>query len=170
MSFRQKMILVMVWLLTLSYGVGGVLLIRQNFQSSLKQIQTNAEESYEMILKSIQLVNFVDIQQDLSNISNTLETMNTSESLAGMSLKRGEKVLYQNGENIEEMAESSSEFTSLLFTRESRHLYQISGEIRTNGKPLELTVVYDITSVYQARDAQIMTYHQVLALGLSLSL
>ena len=62
MRFRQKMVLVMVWLLTLSYGVGGVLLIRQNFQSSLKQIQTNAEESYEMILKSIQLINFVDIQ------------------------------------------------------------------------------------------------------------
>ena len=162
MSFRQKMILVMVWLLTLSYGVGGVLLIRQNFQSSLTQIQTNAEESYEMILKSIQLVNFVDIQQDLSNISNTLETMNTSESLAGMSLKRGDKVLYQSGENIEEV-ESSTAFISLLFTRENRHLYQISGEIKTNGKPLVLTVVYDITSVYQARDDQIKTYHQVLA-------
>jgi signal transduction histidine kinase len=156
------MVLVMVWLLTLSYGVGGVLLIRQNFQSSLTQIQTNAEESYEMILKSIQLVNFVDIQQDLSNISNTLETMNTSESLAGMSLKRGDKVLYQNGENIEEV-ESSTAFISLLFTRENRHLYQISGEIKTNGKPLVLTVVYDITSVYQARDDQIKTYHQVLA-------
>ncbi|MBR2993378.1 MAG: HAMP domain-containing histidine kinase [Clostridiales bacterium] len=162
MRFRQKMVLVMVWLLTLSYGVGGVLLIRQNFQSSLTQIQTNAEESYEMILKSIQLVNFVDIQQDLSNISNTLETMNTSESLAGMSLKRGDKVLYQNGENIEEV-ESSTAFISLLFTRENRHLYQISGEIKTNGKPLVLTVVYDITSVYQARDDQIKTYHQVLA-------
>ena len=162
MRFRQKMLLVMVWLLTLSYGVGGVLLIRQNFQSSLTQIQTNAEESYEMILKSIQLVNFVDIQQDLSNISNTLETMNTSESLAGMSLKRGDKVLYQNGENIEEV-ESSTAFISLLFTRENRHLYQISGEIKTNGKPLVLTVVYDITSVYQARDDQIKTYHQVLA-------
>lgn len=162
MRFRQKMVLVMVWLLTLSYGVGGVLLIRQNFQSSLTQIETNAKESYEMILKSIQLVNFVDIQQDLSNISNTLETMNTSESLAGMSLKRGDKVLYQSGETIEEV-ESSSAFISLLFTRENRHLYQISGEIKTNGKPLVLTVVYDITSVYQARDDQIKTYHQVLA-------
>ena len=162
MRFRQKMVLVMVWLLTLSYGVGGVLLIRQNFQSSLTQIETNAEESYEMILKSIQLVNFVDIQQDLSNISNTLETMNTSESLAGMSLKRGDKVLYQSGETIEEV-ESSTAFISLLFTRENRHLYQISGEIKTNGKPLVLTVVYDITSVYQARDDQIKTYHQVLA-------
>ena len=142
--------------------MGGVLLIRQNFQSSLTQIETNAKESYEMILKSIQLVNFVDIQQDLSNISNTLETMNTSESLAGMSLKRGDKVLYQSGETIEEV-ESSSAFISLLFTRENRHLYQISGEIKTNGKPLVLTVVYDITSVYQARDDQIKTYHQVLA-------
>ena len=162
MRFRQKMVLVMVWLLTLSYGVGGVLLIRQNFQSSLDQITTNAEESYGMILKSIQLVNFVDIQQDFSNISNTLETMNTSESLVGMNLKRGEKVLYQSGETIEDVT-STSEFVSLLFTRDTRHLYQISGEIKTNGKPLILTVVYDITSVYQARDTQIKTYHQVLA-------
>ena len=35
MRFRQKMLLVMVWLLTLSYGVGGVLLIRQNFKTAM---------------------------------------------------------------------------------------------------------------------------------------
>ena len=69
MSFRQKMILVMVWLLTLSYGVGGVLLIRQNFQSSLVQIQSTAEESYEMILKSVELVNLIDIQQESGRAS-----------------------------------------------------------------------------------------------------
>ena len=64
MSFRQRLVLVMVWLLTLSYGMGGVLLIRQNFSSSMNQAQSNVEESYEMILKSVELVNFVDIQQD----------------------------------------------------------------------------------------------------------
>ena len=63
------MLLVMVWLLTLSYGVGGVLLIRQNFKSSLAQIKKNHEESYEMILQTVQLVNFIDIQQDFSSIS-----------------------------------------------------------------------------------------------------
>ena len=47
------MLLVMVWLLTLSYGVGGVLLIRQNFRSSLEQIQNNCAGSYEMILQTV---------------------------------------------------------------------------------------------------------------------
>ncbi len=162
MSFRQKMVLVMVWLLTLSYGVGGVLLIRQNFESSLTQIQNNDEESYKMILKTVELVNLVDIQQDLSNISDTLDKMNTAESLVGMSLKKGDQVLYKRGEEIKSDIENTSEFCSLLFTREYRHLYQIRGEITTNGKPLELVVLYDITPVYLARDRQIETYHQVL--------
>ena len=163
MSFRQKMVLIMVWLLTLSYGVGGILLMRQNFQSSLTQSQSNAEESYEMILKSIQLVNLVDIQQDFSNISNTLDRMNSSDSVVGISLKRGNKDLYNYGEAVEEEdVKSTAEFSSLMFSRDTRHLYQISGELKTNGKPLELVVVYDISPVFLSRDEQIRTYHQVL--------
>ena len=93
MRFRQKMLLVMVWLLTLSYGVGGVLLIRQNFKSSLAQIKKNHEETYEMILQTVQLVNFVDIQQDFSSISNALDRMNTSDSIVGMKLMKGDTVV-----------------------------------------------------------------------------
>ena len=152
----------MVWLLTLSYGVGGVLLIRQNFQSSMEQAQTNIEESYKMILKTVELVNFVDIQQDFSSISNALERMNTSESVVGMSLKRGDVVLYQSGEPIERNDDNEAEFSSLMFSRDVRHLYQISGELKTNAKPLQLVVLYDISSVYTARDEQTRTYHQVL--------
>lgn len=156
------MVLVMVWLLTLSYGVGGVLLIRQNFESSMEQTQSNIEESYEMILKTVELVNFVDIQQDFSSISNALERMNTSESVVGMSLKRDDVILYQSGEAVERTEENEAEFSSLMFSRDVRHLYQISGELKTNGKPLKLVVVYDISSVYTARDEQTRTYHQVL--------
>lgn len=162
MSFRQRLVLVMVWLLTLSYGLGGVLLIRQNFSSSMNQAQSNIEESYEMILKSVELVNFVDIQQDFSSISSALERMNTAESVVGMSLKRGDAVLYQSGEAIEKYDENESEFSSLLFSRDTRHLYQISGLLKTNGKPLKLVVLYDISTVYTAREEQIRTYHQVL--------
>ena len=155
------MLLVMVWLLTLSYGVGGVLLIRQNFRSSLEQIQNNCAGSYEMILQTVQLVNFVDIQQDFSNISTALERMNSANSLVGISLTRGGKVLYETGEEKSEY-DTDSEFESFLFARDTRHIYQINGIIKTNGKPLELVVLYDITPVYQARDDQVRVYHQVL--------
>ena len=162
MSFRQKMVLVMVWLLTLSYGVGGVLLIRQNFRSSLEQMQNTCEESYEMILKSVEIVNVVDIQQDLSTISNALEKINVGDSLVGMSLKRGDSILYQSGEAIETSVKNGAEFSAFSFSRDTRHLYQISGEIKTNGRPLKLVALYDVSSVYLSRDEQIRTYHQVL--------
>ena len=160
MRFRQKMLLVMVWLLTLSYGVGGVLLIRQNFTSSLYQVENSARESYEMILQTVQLVNAVDIQQDFSSISNALNRLNVVDSLIGMKLSRGDKVLYANGETVADI-DSNVEFESVLFSRDTRHLYQIKGLVTTNGKPLELVVLYDISPIYQARDAQVNTYHQV---------
>ena len=161
MRFRQKMLLVMVWLLTLSYGVGGLLLIRQNFRSSLEQVQNNSVESYEMLLQTVQLVNLVDIQQDFSNISKALERMKNVNSLIGISLTRGGKVLYETGEE-KAVLDTDSEFESFLFSRGTRHIYQINGVIKTNGKPLELIVLYDITSVYDARDDQVRVYHQVL--------
>ena len=155
------MLLVMIWLLTLSYGVGGLLLIRQNFRSSLEQYENICAESYEMLLQSVQLVNFVDIQQDFSSISTALERMNTADSLVGISLIRGDRILYQNGESKSDY-DTESEFESFLFTRDGRHLYQINGVIKTNEKPLELVILYDVTPVYQARDDQLEVYHQVL--------
>ena len=155
------MLLVMVWLLTLSYGVGGLLLIRQNFRSSLEQVQNNCEGSYEMLLQSVQLVNFVDIQQDFSSISTVLERMNTSNNLVGISLTQGGHVLYEVGEEKTDY-DTESEFESFLYSRDERHIYQINGVIKTNDKPLELVVLYDITSVYVARTDQVRVYHQVL--------
>ena len=160
MRFRQKMLLVMVWLLTLSYGVGGVLLIRQNFKSSLDQAENSAKESYEMILQSVQLVNAVDIQQDFSSISNALSQLNSADSVVGMKLSRGDRVLYSNGEDIVNI-EKTSDFEAVLFERDTRHIYQINGLVKTDGKPLELVILYDITPVYQARNNQVKTYHQV---------
>lgn len=163
MRFRQKMLLVMVWLLTLSYGVGGVLLIRQNFQSSLAQIQKTDSQSYEMILQSVQLVNIVDIQQDLSSISNTLEKLSKQEGLVGVKLMKGGSVLYQSGENAVEY-ETENDFESYMFSRNGKNYYQIRGNVTTDARPLVLIIMYDISSVYEARELQVRTYHQILIL------
>ena len=167
MRFRQKMLLVMVWLLTLSYGVGGVLLIRQNFQSSLAQIKKTDEQSYEMILQSVQLVNIVDIQQDLSSINNTLEKLSKQEGLVGVKLMKGGTVLYQSGENAVEY-ETENSFESYTFSRNGKNYYQIRGNVTTDARPLILIIMYDITSVYEARELQVRTYHQILVLLIAL--
>ena len=167
MRFRQKMLLAMVWLLTLGYGIGGVLLIVQNFRSSLSQERANAVASYEMTLQTVQLVNMVDIQQDFSNIRAALERMDGSANQTGLLLNRNDRTLFQSGEAVTPL-DASGEGGMLLFEQDGRHYLQISRELESNGVPVQLDIVYELTPIYEARAAQIATYRRVFAVLLVL--
>ena len=167
MKFRQKMLLAMVWLLTLGYGVGGMLLISQSFQSSLAQEQANAVSSYEMTLQTVQLVNLVDIRQELSSIRTALERMDRVSNQAGVLLSRDGEAIYQSGETVNVMPESDVS-KILLLAREDRRYLQISGPVQTDDLPLQLNILYEITPIFWARSEQISTYHRVFLLMLLL--
>jgi signal transduction histidine kinase len=167
MKFRQKMLLAMVWLLTLGYGVGGMLLISQSFQSGLAQEQANAVSSYEMTLQTVQLVNLVDIRQDFSSIRTALERMDRVSNQAGVLLSRDGEAIYQAGEPVNSLPETEGS-KMLLFARDDRRYLQISGPVQTNDLPLRLSILYEITPIYSARSEQISTYHRVFLLMLGL--
>ena len=166
MKFRQKMLLAMVWLLTLAYGVGGMLLIRQSFRSSLDQEKSRAAASYEMTIQAVQLVNRMDIQQDFSSIRLALSRMDDSDEQTALRLTRGGETLYSRGELFRSLTPEEDCLT-VRFALEGKHYLQISGLVRTNAEPLQLDIVYEITSIYTARDAQIGTYRSVLYLLLA---
>lgn len=160
MRFRQKLLLAMVWLLTLSYGIGGSLLIGQSFRSSLRQEKQNAVSSYEMTLQTVRLVNQVDIRQDFSSIRAALDRMEAVSDQAGILLTRNGASIYQAGETVDSLPEGNDS-QMLLLTRADRHYLQLSGPVRTNDAPLRLDILYEITPIYTARAEQIATYHQV---------
>ena len=160
MKFRQKLLLAMVWLLTLSYGIGGVLLISQSFRSSLQQEKATAVSSYEMTLQTVRLVNLVDIRQDFSSIRTALERMDAVSNQAGIQLTKNGEAIYQSGKTIDKLATASGS-QLLLFSEDSRHFLQISGPVQTNDTPLQLDILYEITPIYTARAEQLGTYHQV---------
>ena len=166
MRFRQKMLLAMVWLLTLSYGVGGVLLIRQSFQSSLRQAKSSAAASFELTLQTVRLVNLMDIQQDFSSLRTTLTRMDT-DGQAGLLLSQGGAAVYQSGLPAVQVSPQEG-CVSTLFETDGRHVLQLSAVVRTNAAPLQLDILYDVTSVYTARQEQLRTYHGVFALLLVL--
>ncbi len=166
MRFRQKMLLAMVWLLTLSYGVGGVLLIQQSFRSSLDQAKSNAAAAYEMTLQTVQLVNLVDIQQDFSSIRTALERMDASRQL-GLQLSQDGEVVYQSGMQPRPLSPGGA-CVSALFTQDNSHVLQLSAVVRTNAQPLQLDILYDVSPIYTARQAQLNTYHSVFLLLLLL--
>ena len=140
MKFRQKLLLAMVWLLTLSYGIGGVLLISQSFRSSLQQEKATAVSSYEMTLQTVRLVNLVDIRQDFSSIRTALERMDAVSNQAGIQLTKNGEAIYQSGKTIDKLATASGS-QLLLFSEDSRHFLQISGPVQTNDTPLQLDTI-----------------------------
>ena len=160
MKFRQKLLLAMVWLLTLSYGIGGVLLISQSFRNSLQQEKASAASSYEMTLQTVQLVNLVDIRQDFSSIRTALDRMDAVSNQAGIQVTKNGEAIYQSGKTIEKLATASGS-QLLLFSEDSRHFLQISGPVQTNDTPLQLDILYEITPIYTARAEQLATYHRV---------
>ena len=160
MKFRQKLLLAMVWLLTLSYGIGGVLLISQSFRNSLQQEKASAASSYEMTLQTVRLVNLVDIRQDFSSIRTALDRMDAVSNQAGIQVTKNGEAIYQSGKTIEKLAIASGS-QLLIFSEDSRHFLQISGPVQTNDTPLQLDILYEITPIYTARAEQLDTYHRV---------
>ena len=140
MRFRQKMLLAMVWLLTLAYGIGGVLLIRQSFLGSLEQEKKRAAGAYEMTLQAVQLVNRMDIQQDFSSIRMALSRMEDTAGQTALRLVQGGRDLYSKGEIFEAM-NPTEDFLMTRFARDGSHYLQISGLVSTNAEPLQLDIV-----------------------------
>lgn len=162
MKFRQKMLLAMVWLLTLSYGIGDAILIHQSFHSSLEQAKNSAIRSYEMTLQTVQLVNLVDIQQDFSSIRTAFDRMDASGQL-GVCLSQDGDAVYQTGMQPRQLS-PADDCTIAVYTREGYHILQLSAAVRTNTAPLQLDILYDVSPIYGARRAQLRTYHSVLLL------
>ena len=162
MRFRQKMLLAMVWLLALGYGLGGTLLIRQSFRSSLAQARRSASDFCEMTLQTVQLVNLMDIQQDFSSIRTALSRMDTG-GLLGLCLSQNGEAVYRDGMDPKPLSPGDA-CLSCLYLREGQHVLQLSAGVRTNAAPLQLDLLYDVSAIYEARQAQLRTCRGIFLL------
>lgn len=173
MKFRQKLLLCMVWLLALSYGIGGALLIGQSFRQGLEEKQDAAAASYQMTLQTISLISAVDTQQNFSNLSVALSQIEASSDWCAVLLRRSSETIYQSGTVHTELFPKEDALMT-VFSQNGCHYLQISGQLYANGTALQLDIVYPVETVYQARTVQLTTYRQIflllLLVGAALSL
>lgn len=149
MNFRTKMTVCMIWLLALAYGVGGSLLIGMNFQSALEKEKTAARQSCQMMLSTLMIVN------DYNDISRCLEQVVAyNPDLTGLMVSNEEGVLYEKG------TISGMESDSLQMMGDT---LQISCTIRSNFPDMELVAAYDVSSVYEQRNSQLIIYRWTFA-------
>ena len=149
MKFRTKMVICMVWLLALAYGIGGSLLISSSFHANMEQEKNNARQSCQMLLNTLAVLD------DYSGIRDTLQRLDSSGSTewSGMLVRSNNAVLYRSGSNSLLDLEPGDD---LLMVRDRQIL--ISCTISSDLNDLQLNTTYDIASVYDQRDAQLVIY------------
>ncbi|MCQ2447101.1 MAG: HAMP domain-containing histidine kinase [Clostridia bacterium] len=163
MSFRQKILITMVWLLTLAYGVGGMLLISQSFESGMEQEKKNAAASYQMMLETVELVNLVDTQRDFANLTESVARMDARANWRGLRLRKGGESIYENG-GVFTDASPARGYGMVVFREGEGHFLQIAGDIDASGEAVSMDIVFDVTPVYEARESQIAIFRKVFLL------
>ena len=148
MKFRTKMVIGMLWLLALAYGIGGSLLIASSFHDSMEQEKAYARQSCQMLL------NTLSILEDYGSVTTTLQRLDSAGGTEWDSLlvQDGRSTVFRTG---------SSRLLDLVIAEENALLVkdrQILISCLMDGSELELRAVYDISGIYEQRDAQLSMY------------
>lgn len=171
MKFRVKMTLCMVGLLSLLFGVGGSILISLSFQNSMEQEKSGAFRSYQMTLETLQLVSELDRSASYDGIIHTLEQLEAQNGTSWIALRldAGGETIYESGAAPETMTALNSQpesgYCLLQVVPDGRagQALVISGEISAGENPAYLHAAYDISPVFQTREAQLLAFRWVFA-------
>lgn len=163
MRFRHKVLLCMVWTLTLAYSFGGMALIQQSFRHGLEEQTKAATTSYRMVLQTVELVDSVDLEQNLSVIAAVLRKMDSTASWSALRLWDGETIYYCVGDGF--WMHETQTAQQVIFTQGKNHYLQISSKLNEDG--LQLDIVYPLLAADQMRHEQLATYRRFLILLLT---
>ena len=159
MRFRLKITVCMIWLLSLSFGIGGSFMLSSSFRSALEQERSAAESSYDFLIKTVQLVNDISVLPNRSDIADVVEQLNDAGMIgfSSVSLFTGDGIIYRSGDlEPDELYGGSG--ISVKALGDGRLYYKLSGAVNTETVPLYLTALWDISSVYDMRHEQYRTY------------
>lgn len=104
MKFRLKIMACMLCLMSVLFGAGGSALILISFQNSLEGEIATAENSYRMLLYTLQVAGGTDLFAGTENMRNALRQMTGQKGAYwdAVLLVSGDEVVYRQGEAAEE--------------------------------------------------------------------
>ena len=160
MKFRLKITLCMIWLLSLSFGIGGSLMIGSSFSSALSQEKAAAEDSYRFLIRTIEMVNSISTL-DIAGILKEMDSMGMT-NFDALRLLSGDELAYTTG-NTKLSSDTNNTGISIEGTADGKHYYKLSSVIGTESTPLTFIAFYDISDVFAMRSAQYKAYALIFA-------
>ena len=171
MRFRVKMTICMIWLLSLAFGVGGSLLISISFNNSIEREKEAALNSFQYVLRTLQLVNEVSTLPNNSDILDVIQQMESKgmNDFSAISLsEHGGETLYSSGsEELAQLGGAASNSLTLVSDDAGNRHFKVAGAIETEAQNLQLIICYDIQDIYTARDEQYSVYATAFAVTIA---
>lgn len=174
MTFRCKIALALVCLLSLLFGGGSSALISFSFQSALAREQAAAKAAYDQLLHTFQLVERVEVWSQPQDAVQVVQQLSAQggQSWAALSLTAGEKVLLSQGVPTPGFLDlggfaDAGHCAQAAFSYYDRTYLQLTGQLDIQGTPLLLNVAYDISPIYETRQQQLETFGRIFVILLA---
>lgn len=169
MKFRAKIVICMIWLLSLAFGIGGSFLISISFDNSYKRELDSALSSF----RSVQRVIYFLDEEGAMNYDYAPYEMLKQMKLTGMLSADAFKAYDSDGKQIDSYGsvdDSVSSFkdnsVSVFCDNNGKRYFRIEGNISTNNGSFKLVAYYNITSIYLSRASQYDIYKKIFAVAI----
>lgn len=159
MKFRIKLAICITVLLSLSFGVGGSLMLTVSFNASLEDKRESLLDSCRSMMSTLLLLDSMSGESASVDAARQLAAGNSE--LYAMRLSRREEALFETERSA--LLRSSlfdvepQQCKTQLFSADGAHYYQISARADSGGS-LSLSCLYDISALYEARARQLRVY------------
>lgn len=168
MKFQLKTVCCMIILMALFFGAGSSALISITFQASLDQEKNAAQESYCMILNTLQVVNGMEHWTEKTDISKILDQLSGQNvSWSALRLHSKKKTLYSKGDaaeyftNLNDKIDPNHLACTIVTMPEQSHYLQLSGSFYVGKQLYYLDAAYNIDSIYEVRGRLQNIYQQI---------
>lgn len=178
MKFRIKIMLSMAAVLAIAFGIGGSILIAISFSNSLERERSGVETSYRFITNTLHALNEVNLWEDAGDVADSLSYLmeNQAQTFSGCYLYGEDAVYYIEGKpeetyrDLSDNADSGHYAAGLVESADGSYYLQLSGLLSLGSDTLHLDLLYDITSVYEARREQMLIFYQIYGVVVGVSL
>ena len=172
MKFRAKLTIAMVLLLSLTYGIGGSLMIAQSFSSSIDRERDAAVQTYRMVVDVLDLLGDNASSGTAANtVALVLHKLGSGGSSTAARIRFGAQMTTTGDTALLDAAPEPSDggdgLTRIVRTGNGRHYLMLGAT--ADGTTVQLA--FDVTETYTVRQTQQRAYHTtfviLIAIGAS---
>ena len=176
MKFRIKIMACMLCIVSIIFGVGSSALIHISFQNGLEQERNSAENSYRLLMYTLQMSGEMEIFSEAEDIQDTLRQIagQRGNYWDSVSLSDGSDVLYSQGETAEHLTQSEGKgdegscVVTFFQTDNGGRYIRVSGVLLSGKQRLYLDAGHDISALYENREYQQKAYRIIFMIAMIL--